>query len=158
MDVAPGARLLDVACGGGRHLRHALSRGLTVTGVDRDLSRVADLLGRPEVSLIAVDLEAGAPFPLAGCPFDVVVVTNYLHRPLFPALLAAVAPGGLLVHETFQTGQEAFGRPRDPRFLLAPGELALTVGGELDILAYEEVQEGWPPRALRQRIAARRLP
>jgi len=118
--LRPGARVLDVACGHGRHVHWLARAGHQVTAVDRDAALLAPLAGLAET--IAADLEAGA-WPLPGRRFDAVVVTNYLWRPLMPALLAAVAPGGLLIYETFAQAHAALGRPRRPEFLLRPGEL-----------------------------------
>jgi SAM-dependent methyltransferase len=121
--LRPGARVLDVACGSGRHLRWLAAQGHRVTGVDRDgeaLQALAALC--PAAELLQADLEA-APWPWPQRCFDAVVVTNYLHRPLFPALLAAVADGGVLLVETFADRQQTIGRPSRPAFLLQPGEL-----------------------------------
>jgi SAM-dependent methyltransferase len=126
----PDGPVLDVACGGGRHLRHFRDQGRPVVGIDRDLAGVADLAGSDRVELIQADLEGGAPWPLGDRRFAGVVVANYLWRPLFPALVAAVAPGGWLLYETFAQGNERFGRPRNPDFLLAPGELLGAVAGK----------------------------
>jgi len=153
--LPPGGPVLDLACGGGRHLRLLLALGHPVTGLDRDLSGVADLAETPGVALVEADLEDGGPFPLAGRRFAGVVVTNYLHRPLLPALVAAVAPGGLLLYETFAQGNERFGRPRSPDFLLSPGELLGAVRGRLRVLAYEDLEVTEPRPAMVQRIAAR---
>jgi SAM-dependent methyltransferase len=153
--VPSGATVLDIACGSGRHSRLFLDRSARVTCIDRDLSRVADLAGRAE--LIAADLETGQPFALAGRGFAAVIVTNYLWRPLMPALVAAVASGGLLLYETFAVGNERYGKPSNPAHLLRPGELLDVVKGELEIVAYET---GIAPTkhgsAAVQRICARR--
>lgn len=98
--VAPGAAVLDLACGGGRHARLFLDKGHPVLLVDRDLSRVADLQGRTGASFLEADIE-GAAWPLVGRRFGAVIVTNYLWRPIMPAIIEAVAPGGLLLYETF---------------------------------------------------------
>ncbi len=118
--LPPGARVLDVACGHGRHVRWLRSAGHHVTAIDRDPDLLAPLA--PLATTLAADLEAD-PWPLPGRQFDAVVVTNYLWRALFPALKAAVAPGGLLIYETFAQAHAALGRPRRPEFLLRPGEL-----------------------------------
>ena len=154
-DLVPaGGRVLDVACGGGRHARFFLGQGHPVTVVDRDVSGVADLGEDPNVEVLEFDLEAGKPWPFAGRVFDGVVVANYLWRPILPDIVAAVAPGGALLYETFARGQERFGRPRNPDFLLAPGELLDAVRGTLRVAAYEDlVVEEPDPRAV-QRIAA----
>ena len=147
--VGNGATVLDVACGSGRHLRWFAGRGCRVTGVDRDAAAVEPLKGLAE--LIVADIENG-PWPLAGRQFDAVVVTNYLWRPLLPSILASVAPGGVLIYETFMQGNERFGKPSNPDFLLAPHELldwCREVG--LEIRAFEQGEEA---NAVRQRICA----
>jgi len=146
----PGTRVLDVACGNGRHANWLAQAGCQVTGLDRDPQALAAL--SPAVERHLADLEA-APWPLPGRVFDVVLLTHYLWRPLFPALTAAVAPGGWYVHETFAEGQQAWGRPRNPDFLLQPGELLAACHG-LHVLAYED---GVVNGARLQRVAARRL-
>lgn len=148
--IRPRGRVLDVACGHGRHLRWLTAQGFEVTGVDRDAAALANLspLGRT----IVADIEA-APWPLAGETFDAVVVTNYLWRPLWPALLGSLAPDGVLVYETFALGNAAFGRPSNPDFLLRPGELLEACHG-LQIVAYEDGFLEAPARCV-QRIVAR---
>ena len=120
--VRPGAAILDLACGGGRHTRWFHARGHPVTAVDRDLSGLEDLRGQPELELVEADLE-GAPWPLPGRRFGAVIVTNYLWRPLFPAILDSVDENGVLLYDTFARGNEAYGKPSNPDFLLEPGEL-----------------------------------
>lgn len=153
--IPAGAPVLDLACGAGRHARLLLDRGHPVTAVDIDLSRLDDIAGRPGLTMIEADLEAG-PWPLDVQEFAGVVVTNYLWRPILPRIVAAVAPGGLLIYETFAEGNERFGRPNKPEFLLAPGELLEAVQGRLTVIAYENLAEQAPRPAMRQRIAARR--
>ena len=148
--LAPG-RALDLACGRGRHLRWLAQHGWQVTGVDRDEQALAGLQGLGE--LLHADIESG-PWPLAGRRFDLVVVTNYLWRPLLPAIIDTVAPGGRLVYETFGAGHERLGRPSRPDFLLQPAEL-LQACRELQVLGYECGQLPSPERVV-QRIAAQR--
>ena len=147
-----GVQVLDLACGSGRHLRWLAQRGARVTGVDRDDANVAPLRELGEI--IVADIESG-PWPLDGRRFEAVVVTNYLWRPLLPQIVAAVAPGGWLVYETFALGQARVGRPSNPDFLLRPGELLQAVQAELRVVAYEEGFLEEPPRFV-QRVAARR--
>lgn len=156
----PGATALDLACGRGRHLRALAHAGLRVTGVDRDATALAELAAfqaspaaaPPE--LIHADIEGG-PWPLPGRQFDLVLVTNYLWRPLFPRLVEAVAPGGWLLYETFSDGQQSIGRPSRPEFLLRPGEL-LTAFAGLRIVGFEDGFVGEPDVNGRyvQRVAA----
>ena len=148
--VPAGARVLDLACGSGRHLRWFASRGAQVTGVDRDAQALAALQGVGE--LLTADIEHG-PWPLAGRRFDAVVVTNYLWRPLLPLVVDSVAAGGVLIYETFAAGNETVGRPSNPDFLLQPGELLRAVQGELRVVAYEDGFLPEPPRFV-QRVAA----
>ncbi len=151
-ELPAGASVLDVACGSGRHARWLAVRGLRVTGVDRDAGALAGLAGVAET--IVADIEGG-PWPLlAGAAFDAVVVTNYLHRPLWPQLLAAVAPGGRLIYETFAVGNETVGKPSNPAFLLAPGELLDAVRGQLRVVGYEDGFLASPREAYVQRICA----
>ena len=154
--VPAGGRVLDVACGGGRHARFFLGRGHPVTLVDRDTTGVADLRANPEVELVECDLEAGKPWPFAGRAFEGVVVTNYLWRPILPDIVASVAPGGVLLYETYARGHERFGRPHNPEFLLKPGELLDAVRGILRVAAYEDLVVDEPARKAAQRIAAPR--
>lgn len=149
--VRAGGTVLDVAAGAGRHARLFLARGHAVTAIDRDVGRLAP---HPALRAIAADLEDGSPWPLAGERFDAVVVTNYLWRPLLPALVEAVAPGGLLLYETFAEGNARFGKPSNPDFLLRPGELLELVRGRLVVAAYEHGETPAPRPAVVQRIAA----
>lgn len=150
-----GSRLLDVACGGGRHLRYFLGRGLAVTGADIDLRGVADLSGLPGVTLLQADLEGPEGWPPALAGFDGIVVTNYLHRPLLPALIGALKPGGLLLYETFANGNQRHGRPSSPAFLLRDGELLrLAMGQGLQVVAFEQGEVSSPKAAIIQRLAA----
>jgi SAM-dependent methyltransferase len=151
--VRSGAVVLDLACGGGRHTRLFLARGHPVTAVDLDLTQLADLVGDQNVELIQVDLEQ-APWPLPGRRFGAVVVTNYLWRPLFRAILDAIDEGGVLLYDTFARGNEAYGRPTNPDFLLEPGELIEAVRGQLQIVAYEHGYLERPRPAIRQRLCA----
>ena len=149
--VAPGATVLDVACGSGRHVRWFAARGCKVTAIDRDAAALEAL--RPIASVHVTDIE-GAPWPLAGARFDAVVCTNYLWRPLLPTLVDSVAAGGVLICETFAVGNESVGKPSNPNFLLRPGELLEAVRG-LRVVAYEDGFLAAPERYL-QRIAAAR--
>ena len=149
--------VLDVACGGGRNSRWFRAHGHRVIALDRDLSRVADLAGDPGVELIEFDLEVGMPIPIESASCAAVVVTNYLWRPLFDDLVRVLAPGGVLIYETFAFGNERYGRPTNPDYLLRRGEL-LEVARQhgLDVVAYEDVVVDEPRPAAVQRITATR--
>jgi SAM-dependent methyltransferase len=152
--VPSKALVLDVAAGGGRHAAFFADRGHRVVAVDRDITRLPD---RSEIETLKTDLEDGSPWPLGGRTFGAVVVTNYLHRPLMPAFLDGIERGGVLLYETFMIGNERFGKPSNPAFLLEDGELLELVRGKLSVVAYEAGPIGDPPAAMVQRIAARRL-
>lgn len=176
--VPEGGSVLDVAAGGGRHTRWFAARGWHVVAVDRDTSALLDLAVIPseppstadpatsndlastdgavaglgaDVEVVEADLEEG-PWPFPERRFDGVVVTNYLHRPLLSTLVASVAPGGVLIYQTFARGQERYGRPRNPDWLLRPGELLEAVRGRLRVVAYEDLTTDDPARI--QRVAA----
>jgi SAM-dependent methyltransferase len=152
--VPHAGTVLDVACGGGRHARYFAQLGHAVTAVDRDAAALAGWSG---IEPIQADIEDG-PWPCTGEAFAAIVVTNYLHRPLLPALVDAVAPGGILLYETFAQGNERFGRPSNPAFLLRHGELLEAVRGKLRVIAYEDLQIDEPKPAMVQRICAQREP
>jgi len=147
--LAPAATVLDVACGHGRHMQWFAERGHAVTGVDRSPEAIeaASAFGRT----VTADIESG-PWPFAGQVFGAVVVTNYLWRPRMADIVAAVAPGGVLLYETFAAGNETVGKPSRPDFLLQPGEL-LAACRELRVVAYENGFLAEPERFV-QRIAA----
>jgi SAM-dependent methyltransferase len=148
--IRAGGRVLDIAAGHGRHARVLSAMGHKVVAADIDTSGLADAAG---VEVLAADLEAGA-WPFAGESFDAIIVANYLHRPHFPHLVASLAPGGVLIFETFGQGNERLGRPRNPDFLLAPGELLRAFENALEIVAYEHGEEKTPRPAVRQRLCA----
>lgn len=151
--VPAGGRVLDLACGYGRHARYFAARGHPVEAVDRDAAMLARLDGVPGVNTRCADLEGG-PWPYDEDRFAGIVVTHYLHRPLFPSLLAALAPEGVLIYETFAAGNERYGRPSNPDFLLDPGELLEAVRGRLRVIAYEDLTVLDPRPAVIQRILA----
>jgi SAM-dependent methyltransferase len=151
--IPPGGRVLDLASGRGRHARALAARGHPVDAVDRDGEALAALAGVAGVTAHPADLEGG-PWPFGRGAYAGIVVANYLHRPLFPHLLDALASPGVLIYETFAAGNERYGRPSNPAFLLRPGELLEAVRGRLRVVAYEDVYVDRPKPALVQRICA----
>jgi SAM-dependent methyltransferase len=148
---------LDLACGGGRHLRYLLAQGFDVVAVDIDVSGLSELADDSGVEILEADLEGGAwPFPRRR--FDGIVVTNYLHRPLLPLLVDALSSNGVLIYETFAVGNEDYGHPRNPAFLLKPGELMEVFGARLRVVDYEQTLDELPRPAVRQRLCGILLP
>jgi SAM-dependent methyltransferase len=136
--------VLDVASGAGRHAKLFAARGLEVVAVDREPQVI------PGVKFVQADLEDGSPWPFAGRRFGAIVVTNYLHRALLPVIVAALADEGMLIYETFMIGNERYGKPSNPNFLLRPGEL-LQACGSLTVLGFEQGTTG---KAVVQRVCA----
>ena len=139
--------VLDVACGSGRHANFFLSKNLKVVAVDRQAHVI------PGARFIQADLENGDPWPLPGERFEAVVVTNYLYRPLMGQLRDCLAENGVLIYETFMLGNERFGKPSNPEFLLRPGEL-LEVFKDLTVKSFEEGEVTEPKPAMIQRLCA----
>jgi SAM-dependent methyltransferase len=158
--LIPAGEALDLACGSGRHARLLAARGLQVTALDRDAQALAAASGPAAadrgIATVQYDLEAtGSRWPFAPGRFKGIVVTNYLHRPLFGEIVAALAPDGILIYETFAQGNEVFGKPSNPNFLLAPGELLdVAARGGLRVLAYEDGVVTHPKPARVQRLCA----
>ena len=149
--IAPGASVLDLACGHGRHMRWLAGQGFRLTGVDRDPEAIAAVQGVGEALL--ADIESGS-WPLPGRRFGAVIVTNYLWRPLMPQVLDSVAEGGVLIYETFAAGNQTVGKPSRPDFLLQPGELLRWCGRpDWRVVAYEDGFLPEPERFV-QRVAA----
>jgi SAM-dependent methyltransferase len=148
-DLVTRGPVLDLASGSGRHAILFAERGLEVVAVDREAQAI------PGARFVQADLEGGAPWPFAGQRFAAIVVTNYLHRPLFPAIEGALAEEGVLIYETFMVGNERYGRPSNPAFLLRPGEL-LQAFGRLTPIAFEQGYVERPKLAMVQRLCARR--
>ncbi len=154
----PEGEVLDLACGGGRHARLLAALGHAVTALDRDGTALSKLCDE-SIRTLQFDLEDGAlQWPFEADRFAGIVVTNYLHRPLFPCILRSLAPDGVLLYETFAHGNERFGKPSNPAFLLAPGELLesmwLDPASRMRVLAYEDGYVDLPKPAMVQRICA----
>lgn len=147
-------KVLDLACGSGRHARFLAGLGYPVLAVDRDAEALAGLSTIEGITTRLLDLE-GEEWPLAGQVFDGIVVTNYLWRPRLPDVLALLAPGGVLIYETFMVGNAAYGKPSNPDFLLQAGELRqLAAAAGLREVDYAEGYVASPKPAMRQAICA----
>lgn len=156
--LIPGGEVLDLACGSGRHARHLQALGHAVVAVDRDPAALAAAAG-PGIVTSEIDLEregdGGAAWPFGPGRFAGIVVTNYLHRPLFAGMVGSLAPNGVLVYETFADGNAAFGKPSNPDFLLKPGELLeMAKQYGLRVIAFEDGIVNQPKQAMVQRICA----
>ncbi|MBK8739635.1 MAG: class I SAM-dependent methyltransferase [Betaproteobacteria bacterium] len=151
--INPGGRVLDLACGYGRHARFLAALGHPVLAVDRDEAALATLAAVAGIETQVADLEQGS-WPFGRQRFDAIVVTHYLHRPLLADLLAALQPDGVLIYETFADGNAAFGRPARPEFLLQRDELLQRVQGLLRVVAFEQGQVEVPFPAVIERICA----
>ena len=156
--IHKGGDVLDLACGSGRHTKFLLEAGHPVIALDRNLDRLGDLRRHAGVEAVETDLEAGPAWPFSGRRFAGIVVTNYLHRPLFQNLADALEDNGVLIYETFAQGNERFGRPKNPDYLLQDGELLRAFADPLYILAYEQVERSAPNPAVLQRVAAIKNP
>jgi SAM-dependent methyltransferase len=153
--IKPGGLVLDLAAGGGRHVRLLRDRGFAVCAVDHDTTSLSAFAG-PGCEVRRIDLETDDDWQL-GAGYDGIIVTNYLHRPLLPEIAGALTEGGALIYETFARGNESFGTPRNPDFLLRPGEL-LDAFTALTVVAFEQGQVSIPRPAVIQRLAAVRGP
>ena len=156
--VKSGGTVLDLACGNGRHTHYLADLGYQVTAVDRNLLGINKTEITGKIELIKTDLEDGDPWPLGSRKFNGIIVTNYLYRPIFPAIINALEEDGVLIYETFSLGNEKYGRPSNPNFLLNPGELLSACSRRLRVVAYEEgVLETSSP-AVKQRLCAVKRP
>ena len=154
--ITAGGPVLDLACGNGRHSLLLAEHGYRVEAVDRDAAALADIAVRePRIAVRTADLEGG-PWPYHGSAFDGIVVTNYLFRPLLPMLLNALEVNGVLIYETFMVGNERFGKPSNPAFLLRTGELLDVVRRRLTVVAFEQGEVELPRPAMVQRLCATR--
>ena len=152
--VKSGGTVLDLACGNGRHTHYLAGLGYEVTALDRDLSGIGATETADRIELIKADLEDDNPWPLGSRKFDGVIVTNYLYRPIFPAIIDALEEEGALIYETFSLGNEEYGRPSNPNYLLKPTELLSVCTNRLRVIAYEEGVLKTPSPAVKQRVCA----
>ena len=154
--IATHGQVLDLACGGGRHTRYLLGLGYRVTALDRDTGALSDLANHPDLRILESDLEDGSAWPLASEVFEGIVVSNYLYRPLYGSLVNALATGGLLIYQTFSDGNAAYGKPRNPNFLLRENELLDVFGPRLTVLDFDQGYTDHPSPAVIQKICCRK--
>jgi SAM-dependent methyltransferase len=159
--IRKGGRVLDLACGSGRHAIWLAGQGYQVDAIDRDAQALAGLQGRPHIHAHITDLETGS-WPADDAYYaenyhsiyDAIIVSRYLFRPLLNTLAAMLAPGGVLIYETFMLGNERYGRPSNPDFLLMPDELKSVYATLLKVCAFEQGKVEEPVPAMMQRICA----
>lgn len=156
--IRPGVNVLDLACGSGRHGRFFLKKSCRVFFLDRDVQGVNDLSSEANAEVIEYDLENGNPWPFPDRQFDAIVVTNYLYRPLMPHIIEALAPGGILLYKTFEVGNERYGRPTNPDFLLCKNELREVFGEALDVIDCRQQLERHPTRITQAIYAIKPVP
>lgn len=153
--IKPAGYVLDVAAGSGRNARWLAQQGFKVEAVDRDQQALESMQGVENINLHIADIE-NAVWPYSDQKFDAIVVCRYLHRPLFPLLLASLAPEGVLIYETFMQGHEAYGRPSNPDFLLRENELLEVFQNDLEVIAFEQGFYERPKPSMLQRICAKK--
>jgi len=153
--IRPQGSVLDVAAGKGRNARWLAQQGFRVEAVDRDAEAMQAMRGIDGITLQVADLEQDG-WPYADHQFDAIVVCRYLHRPLFPHLIDSLAPDGVLIYETFMQGQEVYGKPSNPDFLLKPDELLEVFQPALEILAFEQGPQESPKPCMLQRMVGRK--
>lgn len=151
--IRHGGQVLDIASGNGRHALWLAAQGYRVEAVDRDAEALSCLHGIDHISVVAADLESGA-WPYAGRKFDGIVVSRYLYRPMLPLLADLLQPQGVLIYETFMVGNERFGKPSNPDYLLRTNELLEVFAPRLKVIAFEQGEVSRPKSAEIQRICA----
>ena len=134
--ISPGGSVLDLACGSGRHTSFLLKRGNNVTALDRDISQLKDVPETKNLKILEHDLEGALRWPFAPQAFDGIIVANYLYRPLFSEIVKSLAPQGILIYQTFAVGNEKYGHPRNPQYLLSKDELLQVFGKRLHVVKY----------------------
>jgi SAM-dependent methyltransferase len=149
-------RILDLACGSGRHAIWLAKQGYQVNALDRDAKALANMKGIGNINVSIVDLEAG-DWSGSGQRYDGIIVSRYLYRPLLSRLAGLLNPGGILIYETFMAGNERYGKPSNPDFLLLPNELLETYSPLLSIIAFEQGEVEMPRPAVTQRICAKKI-
>ena len=155
--LKPGTKILDLACGRGRNSLFLASLGHNVLAVDRDATKLSDISERPEITTMCEDLESGS-WPLDGWKFGGIIVTNYLYRPMLPDLMENLESGGIFIYETFAQGNQVFGKPSNPNYLLFPYELLDMLRDKLHIIGFEQGRVNSPSRAIIQRVCATSAP
>ncbi|WP_333874693.1 class I SAM-dependent methyltransferase [Methylobacter sp.] len=151
--IRKGGWVLDLACGNGRHAIRLAEQGYQVDAIDRDAEVVSGMVGMDNINVSIADLEAG-DWPQSEQKYDGIIVSRYLYRPMLSTLASLLNPGGVLIYETFMTGNERYGKPSNPDFLLLPNELFDVYSPLLNIVAFEQGEQQTPRPAVMQRICA----
>jgi len=152
--VPKNSKVLDLACGMGRHTQLFMGRGCHVTAVDIDTQGLQEFANSPNCQIVEMDIEQSEDWLLSQ-DFNCIVVTNYLHRPIMKHLANALAPEGILIYQTFMSGNEKFGKPSNPDFLLKKDELMETFEDELEVIAFSQGLTSKP--SMMQQICARKI-
>lgn len=151
--IKSGGYVLDLACGAGRNARWLAGQGFRVEAVDRDALALASMAQVNNIATFRMDLEAN-PWPYPTEMFDAIVVCRYLHRPLLMNLATSLKKGGVLIYETFMQGQEQYGRPTNPDFLLKPNELLEVYGQQFQVIGFEQGKSIEFPISVTQKLCA----
>jgi len=154
--IPKNGRVLDLACGNGRHAIWLAKQGYQVDALDRDAKALANMAGIENINISIADLETGS-WSGSGQRYDGIIVSRYLYRPLLSQLAKMLKPDGILIYETFMAGNERYGKPSNPDFLLLPNELLEIYSPLLSIIAFEQGEVKTPRPAVMQRICAKKI-
>ena len=154
--IPPKGTVLDLACGAGRHTRLLIETGRRVIALDYNIRQLEYLSGEDSLTIIRHNLEVKNSWPFNPLTFDGIIVTNYLYRPLYSCIIDALAVNGVLIYQTFAVGNEKYGRPRNPKYLLKEDELLEVFGKKLNVVDYSHGYIKKPSPAVIQSICCKK--